>query len=85
MSNSLKDHMAEVLLRAILARPDKCPPEVLMRANNHLDVWDMCMKEKTHAEQVRRGRFDSETWIRLKRALTDHADSLPAILADYEP
>jgi len=78
MSNSLKDHMAEVLLRAILARPDKCPPELARDAKSY---WIECKSRKAHQA--------TDLCIRLERnwsrALREYAADLPAILADYEP
>ncbi len=77
MSNSLQDAMAEVILRAIIRFPDRCPPELREKARVHQDIWRRVWNEDV--------RLQSGTWLAFKKALETHADALPAILEGFEP
>ena len=67
--------MAEVLLRAIIRFPDKCPPELALHATEY----------HRHGRPLRDKGMESATWGVFLDALETYADALPAILADYEP
>jgi hypothetical protein len=83
MSNSLQDHMAEVLLRAIIRFPDRCPPDLASAARWYWDARNQYLYGA--GAQIKYVDEYLSSKRRYRQRLAEFSDRLPAILADYEP